>query len=88
MQKLLLLFSVLFLSLSAYAQEDYDALNKGNGLLFKLGFGAHLPGGDLDSRFDGLTSIGSGIEFITSNSNWIIGADYNFYFGTRSMKMS
>ena len=83
MQKLFILFSFVFLTFSTYAQEDYDAFNKGNALIFKLGFGAHLPGGDLADRFDVPTSIGSGVEFITSQSNWIIGADYNFFFGNR-----
>ena len=83
MQKLLFTLFILSISFSVFSQEDYYSRNKGNGLLFKLSYAGHSPAADLADRFGSHFSVGSGLEIITSEKNWIGGIDMNYYFGNR-----
>jgi hypothetical protein len=88
MQKHIVLLLFIASLSTSWAQEtvDYGAFNKGNALLFKLSYGVHMPGGDLDNRFDTYFSLGSGVDFITTQSNWIFGLDYHFHFGNQVLE--
>jgi len=80
---LVCLLSLFCFRAGAQSGEDYYSINKGNGLLFKLSYAGHIPGSDLANRFDHHFSVGSGLELITSESNWIAGFDFNYYFGSQ-----
>jgi len=78
---------VLFLSMSAslWGQEAPVRLiaephNKDKAILFHVTVGGHIPGADMAKRFGLDGSIGGRLEFI-SKSNWIIGAEGEFFFG-------
>ena len=60
--------------------EPLDARNKGKAIMFHLGMGAQLPGGDLASRFGFCGSYGGGIDFMTAN-NYFIGFEGHAMFG-------
>ncbi len=47
---------------------------------FDLHFGLHTPVGTLAQRFGGFKSTGFGI-FYKTHTNWLIGADGDYYFG-------
>ncbi|MBK7870546.1 MAG: hypothetical protein IPJ74_07625 [Saprospiraceae bacterium] len=75
---------VLFLFLlygKAFFAQVSD-LNKGNGLLFSVGLGAQLPGGDLTDRFGPNLNVGGSLDFITQESNFIFGFNGYYLFGT------
>lgn len=76
------IFLALLLPMVAGAQGYGNALNKGNGLLVRLSYGGHAPGGDLKNRFGPAFGVGSGLDFISSKSNWIAGLDFSYYFGS------
>lgn len=82
MRKLCFSFFLLLVGMATSAQ-DFGARNKGNAALIHLSFSGHAPGADLASRFGGTAAFGSGLDFITDNSNWIAGLDFNFFFGNR-----
>lgn len=85
MQNFFLCCVLLALSVSpVYSQQQYEtfALNRGNALLFDVSYGFHQPGGDLNDRFGEHFSIGSGVEWLTDKGSWIMGASFNYYFGT------
>ena len=73
-------------SASSFAQRfpehDADAEPRNKGKLISLHFslGAHLPGGDMASRFGTSGAFGGGIEFMTDNS-FFIGADIQAIYG-------
>ncbi|MCB0571004.1 MAG: hypothetical protein KDC66_14620 [Phaeodactylibacter sp.] len=76
------LILLLLLPLLAGAQSNDNALNKGHALLIHLSYGGHSPGGDLAKRFGSAFGVGTGFDFITSESNWIAGLDFSYYFGS------
>ena len=63
-----------------YRQEKKN--NEGAILTVNILAGVHLPGGDLADRFGSHSSIGLGMDFI-SPGDWIMGAQWNFYFGNK-----
>ncbi|HMQ85101.1 MAG TPA: hypothetical protein PKA00_19480, partial [Saprospiraceae bacterium] len=83
MRLILTTFCTLILISPLLIGQGYNSnLNEGNGLLFKFSYGYHVPGGDLADRFGSNSSIQTGLDYITDKSNWIIGLDANFYFGS------
>ncbi len=71
----------LFLSLRVAAFAQSSELNKGNGLLVHISYGAQLPAGDLSDRFGISTSIGGGLDFITDKNNLLVGIEGSYQFG-------
>ena len=73
-------FLLLAFGASGFAQkfpEHGDAAeprNKGKLISLHFSLGAHLPGGDIASRFGTSGAFGGGFEFMTDNS-FFIGAD-------------
>lgn len=63
--------------------QDYGVLNKGNGILFHLSFSGHVPGADLAERFGTAPAFGLGMDFISDESNWLVGLNFNYFFGSR-----
>lgn len=59
-----------------------DARNEGPAILFHLGAGMHLPGGDLADRFGRDASLGGGLELITAN-NFLLGVEGHYLFGQK-----
>ncbi|MEN0002686.1 MAG: hypothetical protein AAF798_01035 [Bacteroidota bacterium] len=55
--------------------------NLGEGILLNLAYGYQQPGGDLSERFGYNFNLGGGLEYITSKSNLIFGAEGYFMFG-------
>lgn len=76
----LILFIGLSLNLSLNAQDF--AQNKGHAWLVKFNYAAQFPGGDLSSRFGNNSNLGTGIDFITSEGNWLFGLEGGFIFGS------
>lgn len=56
-------------------------VNDGKAILLHLALGGQKTGGDLADRFGTTGTIGGGLEFATA-SNFIFGAEGQFYFGT------
>ncbi len=56
--------------------------NVGNALMLQLGYGAHLPGGDLATRFGNSFSPEIGLAYLLENGNWIVGLNWQYYFGS------
>ncbi len=83
MQKIWTSLLLLCCTLTLSAQQEYPefALNRGNGLLPGISYGIHLPGGDLDERFGSHFSVGGSFDFVTSKNSWLLGVQYNLYFG-------
>lgn len=78
----LLLFSLLLVFSSALAAQNNDyRINKGSAFLFQLGYAAHQPGGDMSLRYGRHFSLNGGVDYISTESNWIFGFGYNYYFG-------
>ena len=83
------IFLFLFLSLLAgpvRAQkfpehQDLEPRNLGNALLLHVTFGQHWPGKDLARRFGRDGSFGGGVE-VATNSNWSIGIEGHYLFGS------
>lgn len=76
----ILLFLCLLSITMTNAQGQY-AVNKGEGLLVKITYAYQSPAGDLLDRFGNNFSVGLGLDYITSESNWIIGIDGSLIFG-------
>lgn len=76
---LMLLFSFAYTSLIG---QD-SAVNKGEGLLFKISYAFQSPAGDLLDRFGNGYTIGIGLDYITSESNWLLGIDGGLLFGNQ-----
>lgn len=55
--------------------------NDGHVVLLDFQFGPSWPSGDLADRFGNNSTIGLGGDFLTK-SNWILGLNSNFHFGT------
>jgi hypothetical protein len=86
MQKLILLSLLITTLVNVGMAQNYSddyAINKGNGMLFKLSYGAHRPSGDLADRFGNHFSIGSGLDLLLTEQNWIAGFDFSYYFGSQ-----
>ena len=73
-----ILTSTLLFFLSLYTIQ---AQNTDKVLLVHVSYGFHLPGGDLADRFEQNSSVGIGLEYI-AKSNWSLGLDGAFMFGT------
>lgn len=58
---------------------EEDARNTGRAILLSVNFGAHLPGGDLATRFGPFGSIGGHAEWLAEN-NFLFGAEGHYYF--------
>ncbi len=61
--------------------SDY-VINKGNGILVNLSYGAQMPGGDIKPRFGNNSNLGLGVEYIRDETNWIFGLEGYFIFGS------
>lgn len=82
MQNLPLLFVMSCLPFLLWGQRPgANPLNKGNAVLVKLSYAAHMPGGDLETRFGNNFSFGAGADLITAKGNWLFGFDYAYLFG-------
>lgn len=77
---LLLIFSGTCFSLSLQAQEDQRG-NVGSAMLFHITYAFQSPGGDLAARFGNDFNIGLGLDYITPQSNWILGLESGYLFG-------
>ena len=62
-------------------QAPNEPRNKGKAILLQMSFAAHIPGGDMASRFGRNLAFGGGLEHITAN-NWIFGAEGHYLFGS------
>lgn len=60
-------------------------VNDGKAILLHLALGGQKTGGDLADRFGTTGTIGGGLEF-ASPSNFIFGAEGQFYFGTNVLE--
>jgi hypothetical protein len=60
--------------------EAAEPRNKGTAHSLHFSLGAHLPGGDMASRFGMSGAFGGGVEFMTDNS-FFIGADVQAIYG-------
>ncbi|MDX1940108.1 MAG: hypothetical protein SFU99_06120 [Saprospiraceae bacterium] len=78
--RIIVAVGLLLLHLEGWAQVS--ELNKGNGLLFSVGLGVQLPGGDMADRFGINMNTGAGLDFITQKSNIIVGLNAYYLFGT------
>ncbi|MCK6692863.1 MAG: hypothetical protein L6Q97_12250 [Thermoanaerobaculia bacterium] len=83
------LYLLLFLGLTAAAGAQKfpehlseEPRNTGPAILFHVGAGTHLPGGDLADRFGQDASVGGGLELITGN-HFLLGAEGHFLFGQK-----
>ena len=77
------IFLVLFLAFSfnfTYSQANLSDSSINMSLL-KLGYSANFPGKDLKDRFGFTSSINARFE-IKLKSQWIVGAKYDFLFGS------
>lgn len=63
-------------------EAPQEPRNKGRALLFHLGGGVALPGGDLADRFGPNASIGGGLDWISAG-NFIFGLEGEFIFGSK-----
>jgi hypothetical protein len=82
---ILVLSAVSLLRSPLQAQTIFDIpgrRNIGNALMLQLGYGAHMPGGDLAARFGNSFSPEVGLGYFLENGNWIIGASWQYYFGS------
>lgn len=79
---IIFLLSLIFGS-ALKGQEDPYAQNKGQVLMPYISYAVHSPGADLSERFGTNFSLGAGLEWMTAKSNWIIGLNGNFLFGSR-----
>lgn len=59
-----------------------EARNEGPAVLLNLGFGLHLPGGDLADRFGRDGSFSGGVTFAT-RQNWLFGLEGQYFFGNQ-----
>jgi len=73
--------TILFCSLGWSQGTDAFARNKGDILMPHISYGAYAPGGDLADRFGNNFGIGIGLEWMTDQSNWIVGCSGQFLFG-------
>jgi hypothetical protein len=79
MAKNLLTSFAFLISAFAFSQVNVrDSLV--NGWLITVQAGAHMPGGDIASRFNNNMMIGAGLHY-KLRSNWIIGADGFYRYG-------
>lgn len=56
-------------------------LNRGNAWLVHIGYGYHVPGGDLGDRFGNSLSPAFGLDWMRAESNWFIGLRGALFFG-------
>lgn len=77
-------FLIILFIFCFHSAESQDAgINKGQGLLVKISYAFQSPAGDLLDRFGNGYNIGMGLDYITSESNWIIGIDGGVLFGNQ-----
>jgi hypothetical protein len=80
------LFFVFFLSFFQLKAQKFPMhpeempVNDGKAILLNLALGGQKLGGDLGERFGTAGTLGGGLEFLTA-SNFILGAEGQFYFG-------
>ncbi len=60
-----------------------SARNQGSVLLAHFSYGAQVPAGDLADRFGANFIPGLGLEYLTAKTNWVIGLEGGFMFGSR-----
>lgn len=82
MNKIITLLLLLTSVYTIQGQSDTYAENKGNAILGKISVGWQMPGGHLQDRFGNSLSVGGGVDFISGKGNWILGAEFNYLFGT------
>lgn len=76
------LFTLLSLLPLRHLPAQESAANEGPGLLFGISYAYQVPGGDLADRFGSNFNLGGGLDFITNESNWILGLHGQFLFGS------
>ena len=81
MQKILCFCLILVFSNEAYTQSTKEKGAFEEMLNFNIGYGGDFPGGDLAERFGSNLRFNIGMEYIFK-SNYSIGADLSFLFGT------
>ncbi len=76
---------VLIISLNCFWLHSYSQLNVKDSTLsagmFSITYAYQIPGGDLVDRFGNNSNIGGSFMWKT-HTNWIIGADFNFFFSS------
>ncbi|MEM9916623.1 MAG: hypothetical protein AAF990_00930 [Bacteroidota bacterium] len=77
---LLFLAFFFFLSIIDLQAQGRVYDNKGRVLLPVISIGNFWPAADMEKRFGRNFELGLGLEMV-SEKNWIIGLDYQFYFG-------
>lgn len=70
-----------FIPLFIFAQTS--SLNTGNAWVGELSYGFQTPSGDLSARFGSNFSLGAGFQWMSKESNWLIGIQGQFLFGQR-----
>lgn len=75
----LLCFIIILCNSSIYAQDERK--NIGNVVTLHFQVGGAIPAGDLSKRYGNFLTIGTGMDFITDKSNWILGWKGDFHFG-------
>ena len=65
--------------LPAFLQTS--SLNTGNAWMGEVSYGFQVPSGDLSARFGSNFSLGAGIQWMSKESNWLIGVQGQFLFG-------
>lgn len=73
-----ILFLLIILPLVAFSQKS-DSVRI---FYFQPHYGAYLPAGDLADRFGFNNNVGAGV-FLKNKSNYVFGADFNFFFGDK-----
>lgn len=81
-KRLSLLFLLVLIAISpVFAQKSEVEKEPMNISLVQIGAGFHLPAADLAVKFGPSASIGLGYQF-KMKSNWQIGIESNFFFGS------
>ncbi len=80
MPKLYLLALALTAGMCSLQAQD-GRLNKGHALLPHISYAVQEPGGDLIDRYGTNFNIGLGIDYLTSEKNWILGFAGGYIFG-------
>ncbi len=74
----ILLFALFSFCLQGSAQHKGDSAS--SGFLFKLSYAGQLPGGELAKLFGFNSNVMGGADY-KSESNWIAGANFSYFFG-------
>lgn len=76
-------FFLWFMAVTAFLGAQEDARNTGSALLLRFSYAFQMPGGDLAQRFGNNFNLGLGMDYLTSDRSYLLGAEFEFLFGNQ-----